>query len=180
MTRHYLFAAIAILATAITIAALMQQADMRTVLVLAAIAGGFWGKLFEKSAPREYNARQHAWAAAFPLIFLGAVALWHLDGTPEAASNMAYLYIAITLMRALTGDLGTAFRLSGDERYRQSQHNAAHLAQRLLVLGVCVLAIVHLGQFLALDPGIALFVALAVHEASFHAAMWWQERGSDG
>lgn len=180
MTRRYLIAGCALIATAITIAALMQQADMRIVLVLAAFAGGFWGKLFAKNVPREYNARQHAWAAAFPLIFLGAVALWHLDGTLEAASNMAYLYIAITLVLALTGGLGTAFRLSGDERYRQSQQNAAHIAQRVLVLSACALALLHLGQFLALDPGIAIFVALAVHEASFHAAMWWQERGADG
>ncbi|SUZ31745.1 hypothetical protein ROE7235_01495 [Roseibaca ekhonensis] len=179
MMRRYLIAACAIIATGAAITALMKQADMRVVLIVSAFAGGLWGKLLAKGTLQEYTARNHAWAASFPLVFLVATAFWYFDGTQGAALNMAYLYIAITLVLALTGGLGTAFRLSGDERYRHSQRHAAHIAQRVLVLGVCALALVHLGQIAALELGLGLFVALALHEASYHAAMWWQERGAD-
>lgn len=179
MTRRYLIAACAIVATVAAILVLMQQADMRIVLVISALAGGLWSNLLAKGRPQEYSARDHAWAVAFPLIFLGATTLWYLDGTPDAASHMAYLYIAVTVMVALTGGIGSAFRLMGDERYQHSQRRAAHIAQRVLVLSVCALALVHLSQVAVLDLEIALFVPLALHEASYHAAMWWQERGAD-
>lgn len=180
MTRRYLFAAFAILPTAITIAALMQQADMKIVLLLSVFAGGFWGKFLAKNPPPEQGARGHAWDVSFPAIFLVACAVVYLDGQTDAASSIAFVYTAITLMLVLVGRPGSAFRLSGDERYRKSQQNAALLAQRVLVLGVGGLALAHLGQFATLDPGIALFMMLALHEASYHAAMWWQERGADG
>ena len=82
MTRRYLIAACALVATGVGIFALQQQADMRVVLILSAFAGGLWGNLLAKQKPQEYSARNHAWATAFPLVFLGAASLWHIDGTP--------------------------------------------------------------------------------------------------